>query len=87
MGFNVPEGKAQGYMTGIREGGLLFWIRICGVRVQEARSILRDQQDAIVASHVYWMPGMEVDRVRCPALANLPGRENSTVRWSKPLPK
>ena len=51
MGFNVPEEKADAYTLGIQEGGLLFWIRTCGVGVPEVVSTLHHQQNAIIASH------------------------------------
>jgi hypothetical protein len=51
MGFNVPEEEADAYTLGIQEGGLLFWIRTCGVGAPEVVSTLHHQQNAIIASH------------------------------------
>jgi hypothetical protein len=51
-GFNVPEEEADAYTLGIQEGGLLFWIRTCGVGVPEVVSTLRKLENAISTSHV-----------------------------------
>lgn len=49
--FGVREEVAKAYTVGIKDGGLLFWIRTSDERAPETINVLRDHEGAYVADH------------------------------------
>lgn len=49
MDFSVPEEVAQAYEAGVKEGGLLFWIRTSDDRAAKATNVLRKQAQHVIS--------------------------------------
>lgn len=51
--LNVPQDVAGRFVRGIKERGVLFWLRCEDARASEASGALQDQQGAIQARYVH----------------------------------